>query len=238
MAVRGACAAGGDGGTRVSEAFANWSTDHALLVHGYLLGFAVFSTAVVAAGIIWETGPLEVGEVATKLVIWGVAAEAICTVALFVFDEGISSSQQSKILALETRLAARIITNDAANRIAAKMEKFEGQEYSGMVASDVGDAWELWREFSVALESAHWRSVPPPGQAVTQFGPPASVAIAPQPGVMILYAGSRFVDLDPRAKALAAAITAEGVAAGSGPASGATDQHPNAILIVIGPKPQ
>ena len=87
----------------MSDTFANWSIDHTLLVHGYLLGFAVFSTAVVAAGIIWENGPFEVREVATKLVIWGVAAEALCTVALFVFDEGISTSQQNKIIAFEAR---------------------------------------------------------------------------------------------------------------------------------------
>jgi hypothetical protein len=38
------------------------------------------------------------------LVIWGVAAEAIFTIALFIFDEGISNAQQSKIASLDHQL--------------------------------------------------------------------------------------------------------------------------------------
>jgi hypothetical protein len=81
--------------------------DHSFVVHGYLLGLAVFSTAIVAAGIVWENGPSRVREVANKLVIWGVAAEALCTIALFVFDEGISGKQQSE-LRQETEFSSRL----------------------------------------------------------------------------------------------------------------------------------
>jgi hypothetical protein len=45
-------------------------------------------------------------------VIGGVAIEAVCTLLLFGFDEGISSAQQSKIIALETRIAPRILTSE------------------------------------------------------------------------------------------------------------------------------
>lgn len=116
------------------------------------------------------------------------------------------------------------------------MKRFSGQEYSGMVASDVGDAWDIWREISLSLELANWHKLPPSGLAATQYGPPASITIAPQLGVMVLFAGIRWKELHARAQALADAITAEGIAAGAGPAS--MDQTPNAIIIVIGPKPQ
>jgi hypothetical protein len=222
-----------------TEIFTRFVTDQvALVVHVYLLAGDVLATIAVGAGIVLEHGPADVRQVANRLVIWGVVAETLCSLALFTFDEGISGAQQSKIIALETRLAPRFISEESRNRIAMKMKQFSGQEYSGMVASDVGDAWDLWREISGALDSAGWHPIPPSGAPVTQFGPPAAIAVAPQAGVMILYAGTRFVDLHSRAEALAAAITAEAVAAGAGPASGATDQHPNAVLIVIGPKPQ
>jgi hypothetical protein len=43
------------------------------------------------------------------LVIVGVAIESVCTVSLFAFDEGVSSAQQSKIIALESALQPRRI---------------------------------------------------------------------------------------------------------------------------------
>jgi hypothetical protein len=92
------------------------------------------------------------------LVIVGVAIESLCTVCLFVFDERISDAQQSKIIALETRIAPRFISGDMRNRIADKMKPFAGQEYIGLVASDVADAWDLWREISLTLELAGWNT--------------------------------------------------------------------------------
>jgi hypothetical protein len=69
--------------------FSQYITDEvAFVAHAYLLGLAVFSTFVVAFGIVWESeGPLSVHVVARKLVIGGVAFEAIFTIALFVFDK-------------------------------------------------------------------------------------------------------------------------------------------------------
>jgi hypothetical protein len=208
--------------------------------HFWLLSVSVLASFSVGAGIIFESPKYStsINQAATCLVICGVIIEAVCTIALFVFDEGISSSQQSKIIALETRLAPRFISVDGRNRIAEKMKQFSGQEYAGAVASDVGDAWDTWRQISLSLELANWRRLPPVGLAVTQYGPSAGIVIAPQSGVMILFAGSRWKELHERAQALANAIMAEGIAAGAGPASGAVDQIPNAITIAIGPKPQ
>jgi hypothetical protein len=142
----------------VSEVFTQWSTDHALLAHGYLLGFAVFSTAVVAAGIIWENGPLEAREVATRLVIWGVAAEAICTVALFVFDEGISNSQQSKIIALERRLAPRSIQGHAYDLVVA-LKPFAGTEFDAATNVHDNEQTHLLVSLINVLSTAGWKQV-------------------------------------------------------------------------------
>jgi hypothetical protein len=101
--------------------------------------------------------------------------------------------------------APRTISPEQRTRLSELMHGFEGQEYWGMVASDVGDAWDLWREISLALELAGWKRLPPPGLAVTQYGPLAGIPVAPQEGVMILFATTSWVALHSRAEALAKA---------------------------------
>ena len=80
--------------------------------HIILLSVTVLASFAVAAGIIFESPKYSetIHRVATRLVIGGVAVEAVCTIFLFVFDEGISNAQQSKIIALEMRLAPRSLT--------------------------------------------------------------------------------------------------------------------------------
>jgi hypothetical protein len=55
-------------------------------------------------------------------------------VALFSFDEGISSAQQSKIIALETKLAARVLTEEQQNALVAIAKQFSPQSYVLSVA--------------------------------------------------------------------------------------------------------
>jgi hypothetical protein len=72
-------------------------SDHvALVVHAYLLSGDLLATWAVAAGIIWES-IFSLRSVAHRLIVWGVVAEMLCSLALFSFDEGISAAQQSTI---------------------------------------------------------------------------------------------------------------------------------------------
>jgi hypothetical protein len=203
-------------------------------------GLYIVSTIGVTFGVDWEDSrfPEAKRKIGHRVLVWALIADTFFTILIFATDGWISKVQNDEIIALETRLAPRLISEDARKRIAAKMTEYGGQQYTGRVASDVPDAWDLWREISAALDLAGWHWTPPSDVQVTQFGPPAGIAIAPLPGVMVMYPGTRFVDLHSRAEALATAITAEGVASGSGPASGVVDLNPNAITIVIGPKPQ
>ena len=101
-------------------------TNHtAFLVHVYLLSGDVLATIAVGAGIVWEHGSPDTRRVADRLVIWGVVAETLCSIALFSFDETISGAQQatieaqqSKIIALETHFVPRLITSELIERLA------------------------------------------------------------------------------------------------------------------------
>ena len=141
-------------------------------------------------------------------------------------------------LALEKYKAPRSISPEQRNRIAEEMKQFKGQQYFGMVASDIADAWDIWREISLSLEIAEWKRLPPPGLQATQYGPPAGIALAPQAGVMILASvandASENMRLYDLAKILAARLTDRSIIAGAGFTQ---SQYPNTIAIVIGPKP-
>jgi len=142
-------------------------------------------------------------------------------------------------LELEKFKKPRSISVEQRNRIAEEMKKFAGQQYFGMVASDVADAWDIWREISLSLEIAGWKRLPPPGLQATQYGPPAGIPLAPQAGVMVISSvknstAEENVVLHERAKALAAQLTDESIIAGAGYS---IELNPNTIAIVIGPKP-
>ena len=113
-----------------TEIFSTYVTDRvALLVHGYLLTLSVVATIACVRGILWEvSGPLSIHEFARKLVIWGVAIEALCTIALFVFDEGISGA-----------LTVQVGNADGAAKTALKKEEDTAKkaQTAADLASDV-----------------------------------------------------------------------------------------------------
>jgi hypothetical protein len=141
-------------------------------------------------------------------------------------------------LELEKFKKPRSISVEQRNRIAEAMKEFAGQQYFGMVASGVPDAWDIWREISLSLEMAGWKRLPPPGLPVSQYGPPAGIPLAPQAGVMVISSvrnstPEENMALHERAKALAAQLTDESIVAGAG---FSIELNPNTIAIVIGPK--
>jgi hypothetical protein len=82
--------------------------------HLWLLGGIFLFEVIVGIGIILEvTLPMTLRQIiATGMVVGGILVGIMLTLGLFVFDEGISSAQQSKIIALETQIAPRILTKE------------------------------------------------------------------------------------------------------------------------------
>jgi hypothetical protein len=100
-----------------TKIFQEYVSDHtALIVHVYLLSGDILATWAVAAGIIWE-GAFDLREIVHRLVIWGVAAETLCSLALFTFDEGISAAQQDKIISLDKYIVGRQLTKEQFDAI-------------------------------------------------------------------------------------------------------------------------
>jgi hypothetical protein len=158
-------------GKRVTAIFAKFVTDQvSLVVHVYLLTFSVLAAYVCVRGIRWESkGPLSVHSVAARLVIWGVAIEALCTIALFVFDEGISRvqrtdidaqqsiirAQNDKIIALEEKLAGWKLSQEDMKQITGSLQLFPDTPFD-MESTSTVDPWFIWL-LGFSIKSAGWK---------------------------------------------------------------------------------
>jgi hypothetical protein len=98
--------------------------------HVILLTVAILASFAVAGGIVLENPKATIANV---LVVGGVAIEAVCTVLLFGFDEGISGAQQSKIIDQQAQIirltTPRNLSPDAVKRVAEKVCPFGPQEF-------------------------------------------------------------------------------------------------------------
>jgi hypothetical protein len=141
--------------------FERFATDHvALVVHIYLLGGAALATAMVGFGIIWESGPLEVREIAHRLVIWGIIIETLCSVALFTFDEGLSGAQQAKIIALERRIAPRNLSPSQQKEIADSLRQFSDVQFIVQSYSIDVEGHRLQDQIEKMLVASGFRPLP------------------------------------------------------------------------------
>jgi len=91
--------------------------------HLWLLGGIFLFEVIVGVGIILEvTLPMTSRQIiATGMVVGGILFGIMLTLGLFVFDEGVSSAQQSKIIALETQLSPSKEQHDALQGLRGKV---------------------------------------------------------------------------------------------------------------------
>jgi hypothetical protein len=130
----------------------------------------VLASFTVGAGILLERPEYSAyHEIALWLVIVGIAIEACCTIFLFVFDEGISSAQQSKIVDLESKLevatmratSRRLITGSAEQReLTRVMSKFAGIPVEMMAYKDDHEDRTFAIELMRALQRAGLNTPP------------------------------------------------------------------------------
>lgn len=135
-------------------------------VRVWLLGGDIIATFAVGFGIIWEHGPPEVRKIANWLVLGGIIAETFCSVWLFVHDGNISADQQSvirsqndKIIALERRLAPRIISETQKEAMVAKLKPFAGTEFDAATDMHDNEQTLLLSSLLDVLHKAGWKHV-------------------------------------------------------------------------------
>jgi len=135
----------------------------------YLLAGDVLATWAVAAGIIWEGDVITVShEIAKRLVLWGVVLETMCSIALFAFDEGISHGQQlvieeqkREIIALETRLAPRVLSPGQAKLLTAALTQLPRPGLTDIFSFSANldrERHDLCEQIASVFRAASWNS--------------------------------------------------------------------------------
>jgi hypothetical protein len=182
--------------------------------HTILISLSVLAAFTVAAGILYERPKYSEAahRGATWLVIGGVAVESICTVLLFVFDERISQAQQSKIIALETRLAPRVIFDDEQQRMVERLKPYAGTPFDFTVDASP-EPLAFADRISDTLIKAGWKRVPFPAGNIfsgtgenksrvmissLQLGFEIDASKIPEWGNALAALGSSFAEFKPR----------------------------------------
>jgi hypothetical protein len=112
----------------------------------------------VGAGIVLESPKYpSFHRIANQLVIGGVIVEAACTIVLFVFDEGISNAQLEKIVALETRLAARSLSDEQISSIGDRLKQFNDQHFDIVTYWKNPESLALANRIYEALTKGDWK---------------------------------------------------------------------------------
>ncbi len=138
-------------------------------------------------------------------------------------------------LALERFKAPRSLSPEQQGQIIDAVKGFAGQQFAGLVAGSVTDAWPLWAELHKILSAAGWVGMPPAGLAVGD--PPAGVPVSPGKGVTVVVPTDDLQTLIPATNALISALNSEGIATTGAHTTG-PQIRPKIIVIEIGTKPQ
>jgi len=205
----------------------------------YLLSGDVLATIAVGLGIIWEHGPPDVQRVANRLVIGGVIVETVCSIWLFAYDENISAEQQSiirsqnsQIIALETRLAPRLIKDPEG--MVKKLKPFPGIPFD-IGIQPVDETLGFLDQLIPVLTKAGWvwRPTTRPGTPFNAPGLPKMLDIIMRGGIQIRIAPSRDAEWGPAVTVLGKALGAEGFLVDDRAMDGVTDE---VVHINIGTK--
>jgi hypothetical protein len=205
----------------------------------------------VAAGIIWESAPIDTWRrrLSHKLVIWGVVAEVAFSLALFVSDEIVSGSQLLEIRAQQSVIASlnkelirlesdRIFSPDAKIRLVAELKKYTGTQFD--IGTVQGDPEVFRFEFQLEnlLTSAGWQQIDWVGGDIilNRAGKPATGLVSASDITAGAYP-EKAATLGVAAAAFAATLNAEGIRTKTEPVGeGFINKNRDVVHIVIGRK--
>jgi hypothetical protein len=189
-------------------------SENSLWLHLVLVPLSVVAGIAVGAGILLERPRF--AETTRQFALWslmvGVPLESLCTILLLVVDERISAAQQSKIITLETLLAPRQLTDENIRHIVMSLAKFPNVPFD-VAVDENEEPRHLLGRILTALSAAHWdrKSWGGPAVGLALYLEGKAIAFMPGNGVVVAYAVAREKDLGPPAKALAFALTKEGI---------------------------
>ncbi len=130
----------------------------------------VFANVAVWSGVYLEGDRFaeSTKKIGWKILVIALAAEAAFAAILVVVDSEMSRRQKGEIIALETKLAPRTLSNEEAAQLAALLRQFGAQEFT--IGSYGGEAASLAGRLKAVLEKADWKWFDPEYQIVPLAG--------------------------------------------------------------------
>lgn len=127
--------------------------------------FAVYIAATIGViiGVYWEGEqfPKEKQQRGWRLLISSLAVDTLFTILIFGTDGWIGAIQRSEIIALETRLAPRMLSDAQVAEIAKALALFAGQEFDIVTYWEAKEPSALANRIYEALTSAEWKYIKP-----------------------------------------------------------------------------
>ena len=117
------------------------------------------STIGVTIGVYWEGEQFEKTKQQRgwRLLIWSLALDTLFTILIFGTDGWISQIQEREIIALETRLAARTLSDQQATAIKKRLEKFAGQTFQIIPYWQNRESMAIANRIANLLGDAGWK---------------------------------------------------------------------------------
>jgi hypothetical protein len=132
--------------------------------------------------------------------------------------------------------APRMIGTEQGIAIVGKLKDFEGQTYTGVLASSGFDIASLWARIDQLLQQARWVRGAPAGLSVGH--PPAGVAVQADNGVTVAFKREAVDTAGIAAEALVKALLEAGITAQLGYIGDPKEKRHNVVTIRVGAKPQ
>lgn len=205
--------------------------DELEVANWYLIILEALSAICCGVGIVWESGDYgrDKVRIGKRLVIWGVAGETLFSLLLFWSDGRISEIQRDQIIALETRLAARTLTDSQVAEIKKKLSPFSGQVFEVIPYWQNNESLSIANRIADALTGAGWKIDEP--KAYTAL-------IGVVTGVIVFVDKGASENARHAAQELTAALSAAGIDATKDDGNNVINPNPtDKIRMSVGIKP-
>jgi hypothetical protein len=126
----------------------------------------IISTIGVTVGVYWEGEQFDKVKQRRgwRLLICSLAADTFFTIMVFGIEGWIGHTQRDEIIALEKKLAPRLLTTQQVLSLAAQLRPYSGQEFVITPYWDMKESLDLANRIFDVLSSADWKYIKPEKQ--------------------------------------------------------------------------